>query len=482
MPEGEGDWFADSEGNLRGPGELKPETDEFGRDDPDSLERERRRRERRQRQAGRPKKQKKPKKAKARRARHSRQDLPEPAPESAAASPEAQPAAAPRQGASIGERAAAGRDAIRSRVSRGGGAGGGAARPARSANYGRRRIAAIALGVAGVLALWFLVALFQPFAGDGKGEGTVSVEIPEGADAGAVAKILDEQGVVSSARLFEIRLRLAGKGDEIQADTYTLASGMSYGAAISRLTGEDAAAEITVTIPEGLSRDQIAADVLPEGVSSEEYLALTETAPKGFDPAAYGAKTTNLEGFLFPATYELGPDQGVQSLVDQQLRAFEDNIAKVDLSYAKKKNLTAYDVLIIASMIDKEVQVPAERDDVAAVIYNRLSKGIPLGIDATTRYETKNYTEQITNETLQADTPYNTRLNAGLTPTPIGNPGLAAIKAAARPADVNYIYFVVKPGTCGEHSFTASEAEFEQLAAEYQQALQAEGGSPTECG
>ena len=167
--------------------------------------------------------------------------------------------------------------------------------------------------------------------------------------------------------------------------------------------------------------------------------------------------------------------------MNQQLQAFRDNIQRVDMSYAKKKNLTPYDVLIIASMIDKEVQIPEERDDVAAVIYNRLSQGIPLGIDATTRYETQNYTEQITNDTLQKDTPYNTRLNAGLTPTPIGNPGLAAIKAAARPANVNYIYFVVKPGTCGEHNFTASEAEFEKFAAEYQEALQAEGDSPTEC-
>ena len=115
------------------------------------------------------------------------------------------------------------------------------------------------------------------------------------------------------------------------------------------------------------------------------------------------------------------------------------------------------------------------------MIYNRLSQGIPLGIDATTRYETGNYTEQITQADLEADTPYNTRINAGLPPTPIGNPGLAAIKAAAAPANTKFIYFVVKPGTCGEHSFTASEAEFEKLAAEYQAALEAEGGSPTNC-
>ncbi|MDP9228250.1 MAG: endolytic transglycosylase MltG, partial [Actinomycetota bacterium] len=317
--------------------------------------------------------------------------------------------------------------------------------------------------------------------GDGLGDGSVTVEIPEGADASEIAEILDEQGVISSARFFQWRLKLAGKEDEIEASTYSLASGMSYSAAIDRLTGAESGATVTVTIPEGLSRDQIASDVLPEGVSSDQYLQLTEVPPKGFDPAAYGAKTTNLEGFLFPATYELQPGQDASALVSQQLDAFKQNIGGVDLSAAKKKNLTAYDVLIIASMVDKEVQVPKERPLVAAVIYNRLKAGQPLGIDATTRYEYKNYEDQITQEQLSADTPYNTRLNAGLPPTPIGNPGLDAIKAAANPAQVPFLYFVVKPGTCGEHSFTASEKEFEQLAAEYQAALQAEGGSPTEC-
>jgi uncharacterized YceG family protein len=383
----------------------------------------------------------------------------------------------------LGERAAAGREALRGRMSRGGG-GEKPPRPPRDpGSYGRRRIAAIALGIVGILLIWFLVAFFQPFAGDGKGEGTVTVDIPEGSSAGDIAKILDEAGVVTSGRLFEWRLKLAGKSDQVQASTYTLAEGMSYSAAIDRLTGEESGGLITVTIPEGLDRNQIAADILPEGVSSDEYLELTKAPPAGsnFNPAQYGAKGTSLEGFLFPATYDLQEGQGSQALVEMQLQAFQQNIAKVDLSYAKKKNLTVYDVLIIASMIDKEVQVPAERPLVAAVIYNRLSQGIPLGIDATTRFETGNYTEQIPNSDLQADTPFNTRLNQGLTPTPIGNPGLEAIRAAAAPAKENYIYFVVKPGTCGEHSFTADEKEFERLAAEYQAALQAEGGSPTSC-
>jgi UPF0755 protein len=470
---GDGDWFVDPEGNLSGPGELQPDTDEFGRDDPAALERERRRRERQQRRkGGGPKRAAKPKGERGitgsfGRLRRKREE-PATGERAAAAAPRAPTpptAERPAPPPTTGEQAAR------------------PPRAPRAGNFRRRRIAAGVAALVGILLVWFLVAFFQPFAGDGKGEGTVTVEIPEGSDAADIAKILDEQGVVTSARLFEWRLRLAGKADDIQADTYTLASGMSYGAAIDQLTSTAEPGILSVTIPEGLDRNQIAAQVLPEGVSSDEYLQLTEAAPKSFDPRSYGAGSGSLEGFLFPATYELPPDetQRVPSLVDQQLQAFRDNISRIDMSYAKKKNLTIYDVLIIASMIDKEVMVGSERDDVAAVIYNRLSKGIPLGIDATTRFETQNYTEQITQAQLDADTPYNTRINAGLTPTPIGNPGLAAVRAAARPAQVNYLYFVVKPGTCGEHSFTASEAEFERLAAEYQQALQAEGGSPTDC-
>jgi UPF0755 protein len=482
-----GDWEMDPDGNLTPPGgELKPDTDEFGRDDPDVLERERRRREREmRRKGGRPKKEKsggitggfrklRKKDAEpeapppARQPRRAKQ--PPPPVEPGAPRTSERPTAAPSR-----------RQALRDRVSRGGEPGAAAPpRPPRAGNYRRRRFAALVMALGGILLVWFLVAFFQPFAGDGEGGDPVSIEIPQGASASEVADLLADAGVVDSARFFEWRLRLAGK--DVQADSYSLAEGMSYATAIDRLTGEEQGGAITVTIPEGLDRNQIAADVLPEGVSSDEYLKITETAPKGFNPAQYGAKgDVTLEGFLFPATYPLGPNGGAQQLVNLQLEAFQDNIGKVDMSYAKKKNLTPFDVLIIASMINKEVQVKSEADDVAAVIYNRLSQGIPLGIDATTRFETQNYTEQITQATLDKNTPYNTRLNSGLPPGPIGNPGLAAIKAAARPANVNYIYFVVKPGTCGEHSFTASEAEFEKLAAEYQQALQEQGGSPTEC-
>ena len=258
--------------------------------------------------------------------------------------------------------------------------------------------------------------------------------------------------------------------------------------AAQRLGGEEAQPApppkerktISVTIPEGYSRDQMAAVAKEAGLEGD-YMKATESF-KGFDPSKYGAEDPqNLEGFLFPATYEIYKNGTVDDLVQKQLEAFEQNIAQVDLSYAKSKQLNTYDVVKIASMIEREVQVPEERGNVSSVIYNRLAAGQPLGIDATIRFEDSNYDEQLLESRLAEDTPYNTRTNTGLPPGPIGSPGADSLDAAANPADTDYLFFVVKPGTCGEHVFTETEEEFFAAEDEYQAALQAEGGSPTDC-
>ncbi len=172
----------------------------------------------------------------------------------------------------------------------------------------------------------------------------------------------------------------------------------------------------------------------------------------------------------------------MEDLVAEQLQAFKDNIAGVNMKYAKSKNLTVYDVLTIASMIEREVSVPSERKTVAAVIYNRLKMGEPLGIDATIRFALDNWTEPLTDADLETDSPYNTRTNQGLPPGPIGNPGLASIEAAAHPADTDVWLYVVKPGTCGEHVFSSSLAEHNRNVEKYEEAQAAAGGSPTDCG
>jgi UPF0755 protein len=174
-----------------------------------------------------------------------------------------------------------------------------------------------------------------------------------------------------------------------------------------------------------------------------------------------------IEGFLFPSTYEFSQYTSSAGLVADQLRHFRRQWRRVDLRYARSKNLTPYDVLIIASMVEKETVAPEERRLVAAVIYNRLRLGMPLGIDATIRYG-RNVpgTEPLKQSDLESDDPYNTRNRLGLPPTPISNPGLASLRAAASPARVDHLYFVRKPDGI-HHFFTASEPEFCRKSLEY---------------
>jgi uncharacterized YceG family protein len=192
-------------------------------------------------------------------------------------------------------------------------------------------------------------------------------------------------------------------------------------------------------------------------LSTRGYLAAVRRAAP--PPCVPGAKG-QMEGFLFPATYEFFAKTTNHDLVQQQLAAFCENWQQVDLTYARSKNLTPYDVLIIASMVEKETLSPDERPLVAAVIYNRLHDRMPLQIDSTLRYGLHiPPTQSITESELASTSPYNTRNRQGLTPTPIANPGLASMQAAAHPAHVSYLYFVRKPDK-KHHFFTASLTAF----------------------
>jgi len=237
-------------------------------------------------------------------------------------------------------------------------------------------------------------------------------------------------------------------------------------------------ARLRVIFPEGFTRRGMADRVAAVRQIAIEKRGVTPRLTRSGYLLASGAalpppefrkdwKLSSIEGFLFPATYEFTKLTSSNKLVSDQLRAFRRNWRKVNLGYAKSKNLTPYDVLIIASMIEKEAVAPEERKLVAAVIYNRLHNRMPLGIDATIRYG-RNVpgTEPLKQSDIESDNPYNTRKRLGLPPTPISNPGLASMRAAARPAKVDYLYFVRKPDGV-HHFFTASESEFCQKSLEY---------------
>jgi cell division protein YceG involved in septum cleavage len=239
---------------------------------------------------------------------------------------------------------------------------------------------------------------------------------------------------------------------------------------------------ITMTIPEGYSRSQTAEIAKQDGLRGSYEKASVRS--KYLNPAKYGGKNAkDLEGFLFPDTFELEKHASAANLVQLQLEDFKRRIKGVEMSYARSKNLTVYDVVTIASMIEREAGLASQRKLVASVVYNRLHEGMPLGIDATTRFATGNYTQPLTESELAVDSPYNTRTHTGLPPGPINSPGLASIEAAAHPAKTDYLFYVVEPGACNKLAFSSTEAEFQSDVERYNSAREAAGGnSPDSCG
>ena len=347
----------------------------------------------------------------------------------------------------------------------------------RRPRWGRMLAALLALVALGAAA-WFLLSLFQPFHGGGD-DRQVRLAIPQGATLDEIADLLEQNGVIRSAGFFELRARLAGRSDQLRPGRYELREDMSYLAALDALEEGVPPNVVQVTVPEGRSRREIAPLVrrLPGN-----YLRATRRSPL-LSPRRYGAPgARSLEGFLFPATYELRKGSGVRQLVRRQLTTFKRSFAEVDLSYARRRNLTPYDVLTIASLVERETALARERPIVASVIYNRLRQDIRLDIDATTRFAVNNWTEPLKQSEIDNPSPYNTRVYSGLPPGPIGNPGLASIRAAAKPARTKYLFYVAVICGEGRHRFAATNAEFERYVAEYETERERRGGkAPTSC-
>jgi uncharacterized YceG family protein len=343
----------------------------------------------------------------------------------------------------------------------------------------RRLVALLALLFIGG-ALYLINATFQPLQDENEQAGAVPVKIPEGADAGSIGTLLQSKGVIEDARFFELNATLTLRRGKLRTGNYVLRRNMTNGAAIDALMQGPKVRVVKtfrVTIPEGLSRREAAPAVRDSGIdgnylkASSSDAALRRARKLG---APRGTRTP--EGFLFPATYELKAGATADTLVDRQLDAFRDNFRSINLKAAKRKNLTAYDVLIIASMIERETPSDKERPLIASVIYNRLAIDEPLGIDAALRYDLENWSKPLKQSEIESDNPYNLRNRGGLPPTPIGNPGLASLKAAAKPARSDYMFYVAKPNAC--HAFAETLTQHERNVARYEAAFDEEGNAP----
>ena len=325
----------------------------------------------------------------------------------------------------------------------------------------RRRVAGYLL----VAVLAFVVGVGTGYArgyfATGEVGATVKVVIPDGASLSAIAAELESKGVVKHARAFVIKAEGDGYATRFKPGTYTLHRNEPYDKLVALLSKGVNAPTVKVSIPEGTTLRQAAVRVAAAvpGISTADYVDVARDEPPPFELQGYKPGTT-LEGMLFPATYDVLPKTTAAEFVDKQLTAFDDNFAKVGLGRAHKANLTAYDVVIIASMIEKESQSAGERRKVAAVIWNRLRQDMLLQIDATVQYALGKTKPVLTYDDLKVDSPYNTYKHPGLPPTPISNPGLAALKAAADPDDVPYLYYVARNDGSGRHYFSSDYDQF----------------------
>jgi len=334
-----------------------------------------------------------------------------------------------------------------------------------------RRIFALSAIVAAAVAVWFLIELYQPFAGDGHGRVTVTIPADSGTDR--IATILANDGVISSSFFFELRARL--DGSKLYAGQFTMPLATSFSRAIQILGVEPRAVTENVTVIDGLSRRQTAVRLRADRIRGN-YMANTRHS-RLLDPVAYGAprSTPYLEGFLYPDTYQLRKPVSVKALVAKQLEAFKSKFKTVDLRYARAHHLTPYDVLIVASLTEAEATTNRDRPLVAAVIYNRLAAGMDLGFDTTVAYATGDYSGTLSARELNSRSPWNTTNHHGLPPTPIDSPSLEAINAAAQPARTSALYFITKVCGNGSLAFASTYSAFQSLSQAYNAAFAKHG-------
>lgn len=321
----------------------------------------------------------------------------------------------------------------------------------------------LAAGIAIVLLLGILMVRHYFYPREGTEE--IHVVIEEGESCASIAEKLHSEGVVTSKLIFRFLAWIQGKADDFKAGHYLFRPGMHYGEVFALLE-EGPNYQLKLVLPEGLTVRQTAERVEETvGIPADEFLAEAESGD--FEVAFLPPENrNNLEGFLFPKTYRFEVDVDARTIIQRLLDQFQAEAADLDWSRANELGISPYQAIIVASLIEKEVIRDEERPLVAAVIYNRLSRGMLLQIDATVQYALPRWKERLTYEDLETPSPYNTYLHPGLPPAPICSPGKKSMEAALYPADVDYLYYVATGD--GGHFFTADYQEFLRVKEEVQ--------------
>ena len=348
-------------------------------------------------------------------------------------------------------------------------------RPGGTGASGGRNLVVIGVGLLVVLLVaFFLVprctsALFGETQKVESGK-LVSVRIPDGASGADIARVLFEAGVIANEREFKDAVHAKGAESSMKSGTFELTCGDSLDNIVSILSAGSNSTANRITVAEGLTLQKTAAAVEQQtSISASDFLAQAKASNYVSSyPFLAEAANDSLEGFLYPKTYDFdGREVTADAIIRDMLDQYAVEIADVDLAGARSKikaaynlDLTNYDILKVASIIEREAISDTDRPLVASAIYNRLRDGMALQSDATMGYVTGG---EVTAEDLTKESPYNTYLNQGLTPTPICTPGLEALKAAADPATTNYKYFlIIENGSYSNHTFSETYEEHER--------------------
>ena len=346
---------------------------------------------------------------------------------------------------------------------------------------GGRRWGLFALGVLLLVVLvvgaagWWVRGQVDP--GD-PGPEVAAFTIPSESSTSDIADLLHQQGIITNATVFEWYVRLTDSGAQFQAGEYDrMHENSAMGDVVDRLKeGPLPPRDVSFLVREGLwlseTRDLILQDfprITPEALDAALTSVHDVFQPEGSD---------DLEGFLFPATYEIpeAETDDPTAIITRMVEAFDQVAAETGLAAAPTtlagvagdRVISPYEALIVASLVESEAKVPEDRAKIARVIYNRLDQGMTLGIDATVLYALGERTDSLTSSQLDVDSPYNTRKNTGLPPTPINSPGRASIEAALNPAEGDWTYYVLTD-TDGSHYFTDDYDDFQRAVRDAQE-------------
>lgn len=320
-------------------------------------------------------------------------------------------------------------------------------------------------GIIGAVCAFIVLAAAAAYmfaAGTASGHGSnIAVEIKPGTATSEIAAELEQKGIVNSALGFRLMAQLSGRDRDFHEGLYYFRSGMRPSAVISRIAAGPEDSVVRVTVPEGYTVDDIGRLLEAKGlVTKDDFTA----AAKDFAPYDYMKEALEhkdikyaAEGFLFPDTYDFDRSYSAEDIMGIMADNFDRKLTAEMRSQAQARGLSIFQLVTMASLVEKEAKFAEDRPIIADVFYKRLKEDMPLQSDATIQYALDEHREEFSIEDTKIDSPYNTYQHQGLTPGPIGNPGLASIEAALNPSHTDYMYFVADKEGHNHYSVTYDE-------------------------